>query len=161
MRTYIVILIVFLVGWYANSIYGNLFFYEEKPKGYGNIDGISPGDHIKENNVEVYGDKVVLNLPDKTKKYSWSRYASTGSMKPTLKEGHNGIEILDPDKEDIKVGDIISYRNGKEIIVHRVIDMDYDEKGWYAVTKGDANKEADPFLVREDQVEALTVAVIY
>ena len=161
MRDYIVVLIIFLAGWFANSIYGDLFTFEETPKNIDNIEEIAPGDHFQEQDVEVYNDKVILNLPYKGKEYSWSRYADTGSMKRTFDNKHNGIEILNPDIKDIKEGDIISYRLDTEIIVHRVVRIGSDNKGWYAITKGDANQQADPYLVRENQVEALTIAIIY
>lgn len=158
---YIALLIVFIVGWFANSIYSEVFTFEEIPKAVDKIDNVAPGDHVKEKDVEVYDDKIVLNMPFKDKKYGWSRYAASGSMKPTLKEGHNGLEILKPDLEDINEGDILSYRFGKEIIVHRIVKLGYDDKGWYAITKGDANQKEDPYLVREDQIEALTIALVF
>lgn len=64
---------------------------------------------------------------------------TSGSMWPALKKGDliliKGID----NKEEIKEGDIIVYRNPKGFTIHRVIGINEDT----VVTKGDANNVAD------------------
>jgi len=64
---------------------------------------------------------------------------TSGSMWPSLKRGDliliKGIES----KEEIKVGDIVIYKNPKGFTIHRVIKMNEDT----FVTKGDANNVED------------------
>lgn len=71
---------------------------------------------------------------------------TSGSMWPSLKKGDfiliKGIDS----KEEIKVGDIIVYKNPKGFTIHRVIQMDEDT----LVTKGDANNTNDSPIKYEE-----------
>ena len=60
----------------------------------------------------------------------------TGSMKPTINPGD---WIIVKATQDIKVNDIVTYKQGKNFITHRVIES---YKGTY-VTKGDNNNTKD------------------
>lgn len=64
---------------------------------------------------------------------------TSGSMWPSLKRGDliliKGID----GKEEIKVGDIVVYKNPKGFTIHRVIEMNEET----FVTKGDANNVND------------------
>lgn len=60
----------------------------------------------------------------------------TGSMHGTIESGD---WIVVKTSRDVKVGDIITYKHGKEFITHRIIES---YKGTY-VTKGDANNTKD------------------
>ena len=126
------------------------FSYKEK---------FAPQDRIKEEQVKVYEDKVVIDLENAT----WAKFVSTGSMVPTLSEDANAIEIVPQSPKDINVGDIISYISPNEegIIIHRVVETGEDEQGWYAITKGDNNKLNDPYKVRFEQVERVLIGIIY
>ena len=63
--------------------------------------------------------------------------------------------------EQIKPGDIVSFSYGQDTIIHRVLTTNYDDKGWYMITKGDNNNKPDPKKIRFDQVRRLVVAIIY
>ena len=155
------VLIVFLLGWSANSVYNQF------RGGYDSIDGftvaavtaekISPQNHLSENDINVYQDKVVIEKPG----MMWSRFVDSNSMDPTIDSGANGLEIKPLSTTDINVGDIISYKLGNDIIVHRVIEIGIDSRGWYAVAKGDNNAEKDPFKIRFNDVHGIVVGVIY
>lgn len=161
----LIIFIVFLTGWLSSSIYaqyasGNA----EKPLSLGfifggNMERISPFDHISEDSIHVYSDEIKLDIEDA----SWASYADTNSMDPVFDAGANGIEIKPESEEDVHVGDIISYRSNyvDGLVVHRVIDTGSDERGWYAVTKGDNNPSKDPEKVRFDMINGVLIAVIY
>lgn len=133
---------------------------KEKPYFFAkNNDILSPADHINESLIFVYPDKVVLLIPNSY----LARFAATKSMDPVLDVEANAIEIRPYNETEIKPGDIISYRSSlsKELIIHRVIKVGYDEKGWYAIAKGDNNPMHDPEKIRFEQVNGLVVALIY
>lgn len=63
----------------------------------------------------------------------------SGSMEPTFSEG---AILLVKKTQKVKIGDIIVYQSGKDLIVHRIVDM----QGNIIIAKGDANEKADqPF----------------
>ena len=61
----------------------------------------------------------------------------SGSMEPTFSRG---TLLLVKDASKVQVGDIVVYQSGKELIVHRIIELD-DQ---HVITQGDANTAADP-----------------
>jgi len=64
---------------------------------------------------------------------------TSGSMWPALKRGDLVLIKGVSAKNEIKVGDIIVYRNQIGFTIHRVIEMREDT----VITKGDANNVAD------------------
>jgi len=126
---------------------------------FANPDVSSPADHIKESDIEVYKDKVILNIDNP----QWARFTDTNSMDPVLDQGSNAIEIIPQSPEDISVGDIVSYENtiSGGTIIHRVTDIGTDTQGWYAITKGDNNPSPDPVKIRFNEIRRLVVAIIY
>jgi hypothetical protein len=118
---------------------------------------ISPADHIKENQIKVYDDKIELDI----KNAVWSRFADTNSMDPFFDQEANGIEIKPNSEDDIQIGDVISYQNGNDVIIHRVIKKDADENGTYFTVKGDNNPVQDPIKLRFSQIKGIMVGVIY
>jgi len=114
-----------------------------------------PKDRIKEDQIFVYPDRVLINLDNAKISY----YADTNSMLPFIDEGANGIEIL-VDKEDIEVGDILNFEVDEKVISHRVIEIGNDKEGWFAITQGDNNFLEDG-KVREDQIISVLVGVLY
>jgi hypothetical protein len=121
------------------------------------IERISPGDHIKENQIKVYSNKVELEIPNAV----WSKFTDTNSMDPFLDQGSNGIEIAPKNESDISIGDIISYQSTDGVIIHRVIGTNKDEQGTYFTVKGDNNPIQDPARVRFSQIKGILVGIIY
>jgi signal peptidase len=71
----------------------------------------------------------------------------SGSMEPGLKLG--GVVVTRPvEAEEIKAGDIITFYSplNERLMSHRVIAVEHGS-GWHFQTKGDANEDADPFVV--------------
>ena len=118
---------------------------------------ISPHDRVAEEQIKVYDDRVILLLDDP----QWSSFTDTNSMDPFLDEGANAIEIMPKYPSDIHVGDVVSYRDGDDSVIHRVVAVDYDNSGVYYLLKGDNNPVRDSAKVRFDQIEGLLVAVVY
>jgi len=116
----------------------------------------APSDFIKEDNILVYNDRIVINVDNA----SLSKYASSGSMLPLFDTGANGIRIKPNSPDEIKLGDIISYERNSELIVHRVIEIGTDEQGIYFITKGDNNALSDG-KVRFDEIKYITIGILY
>jgi signal peptidase len=75
------------------------------------------------------------------------------SMRPTYDFGDLLIAVR---ADDVKVGDVIAYRLGREIIAHRVVNV----TGEGFVTKGDAMDRPDPWVVRREDVVGRVVACV-
>lgn len=123
-------------------------------RGYIAQEVLSPSEHIPYDNI-ILTDKFMIIYGI----YRISQFTNTNSMDPVLDKGMKGIEIT-PTEDMIKVGDIISYKLGKNIIIHRIMKIGYDKLGWYAITKGDNLEEAD-YPVRFSQITGLLVGVLY
>ena len=123
---------------------------EEKP---------SPGDRIKEDDVNVFSNSVRIDI----KNAKWRKFIDSNSMDPLIDEGTTTIEIKPKYASEIKVGDIIAYdMEGYDYaFVHRVMEIGNDVNGVYFVTKGDNFFKEDPDKVRFSQVEGIVVGILY
>lgn len=122
-------------------------------------DKASPKDRIKESQIKVYEDRIVIEI----KNAQWSRFTDTKSMDPVIDSGANAIQIVPENEDQIEIGDIISfetkYTDG--IIIHRVIAKETDKDGTYFITKGDNNENPDPEKIRFSQIKRVLIAIIY
>jgi len=120
----------------------------------------APYDRINENNIEVYKDKIIINLQDlKGRDISWATYADTKSMVPTIGKGCNGLEFVPSSPNEVHKGDLVAFQKGDSLIIHRVISTGVDEFGWFAVTKGDNNQYTDG-KVSFDDIKFITFGII-
>ncbi len=156
----ILAVLVFLLGWFSNEALSYVSFNgDEIP--YFSTDGErdSPGDRVREDQIYVFKGYILINIGDAF----MASYADTNSMDPLIDEGSNGLEIKPEKPEDIKIGDIITYRaswtNG--LVAHRVVKTGYDENGFYFITRGDNNPNNDPGKVRFEQIEYVLIGIIY
>jgi hypothetical protein len=154
------LLTTFMAGFLTCAIILFLLAYTgtEFPTGLSiaDLEASSPGDKIEEEQIHIYKDYIIIQLPNA----SLARYAPTGSMKPLLDEGSNGIRIKPKSPKDIDIGDLVSFkRNGKNII-HRVINKGIDEEGIYYQTKGDNLNYPDK-TIRFEDIEYLTVGILW
>lgn len=76
----------------------------------------------------------------------------TGSMEPTLKV-NDLIITKNCKQEDIKKGDIITYKRGSSIITHRVDNIQNEGGNVYYLTKGDGNYIYDEYKVKYKDIE--------
>ena len=127
----------------------------EIPLGLG-ISNPSPSNWISEEDIILLKDKIIININNAELSY----YSPTGSMRPTLDEGANGIRITPTNSDDINIGDIISFNRDGILIVHRVIGKGYDENGLYFITKGDNNNFSDG-KVRFSDIKYITIGILY
>lgn len=117
----------------------------------------SPHNHISEDNIVVYDNKVVIYIQG----VSWTGYEDTNSMDPVLDAEANGLEIVPDSPENIYIGDIVAYETPDGLVVHRVVEKGEDEEGIYFILKGDNNSSPDPEKIRFDQIKYLLVGIIY
>ncbi|OIO62503.1 hypothetical protein COY26_02680 [Candidatus Woesearchaeota archaeon CG_4_10_14_0_2_um_filter_33_10] len=156
----ITVLLAFMLGLIFNDAYSELSSVERPLSLF--QDGIeknSPGDWIKEDQIKVYNDKVIINLKDA----EWASFTDTNSMDPVIDEKANAIEIIPKSSDNIQEGDIISYKSdyADGTIIHRIIKIGSDEEGWYCIVKGDNNQNPDPGKIRFNQIKRVLIAIIY
>ncbi len=119
----------------------------------------SPADRVGERQIEVYGDRVVLDVAQA----QWARFSDTKSMEPVITAGSNAIEVVPGNESQVQVGDIVSYQSeyANGYIIHRVAYKGEDEHGTYFIMKGDNLPTSDPGRVRFSQIKSVVVAIVY
>ena len=152
----IVGILLLALGWFANDVYS---ISVTQPAVFVSKELISPGDRIKDSQILVYDDQIVIKLDGA----NWTRYTDTNSMDPYLDVGATGIEIVPRNELDLQIGDVISYEVDwtDGLVCHRIIDIGYDSEGWYAIAKGDNVSYADPGKIRFEQIKYVLVGVLY
>ena len=94
--------------------------------------------------VLMFITALVLLLPGVFRIRPYVVYS--GSMEPEI---HTGAVVFTKEGEfSPKKGDIITFRSGDTVVTHRVLK----NNNGTCITKGDANKTADPVPVRESQI---------
>ena len=58
----------------------------------------------------------------------------------------------DLDYSKLKTNDIIVFKVGNDLIVHRIISIVIDDKDIYVKTKGDRNEKADPYVLHKSDI---------
>lgn len=82
----------------------------------------------------------------------------TGSMEPTINTGDMAIiKIVNP--ENLKVGDIIAFRNTEEdvITLHRIVQIEKEDNTFCFKTKGDNNNFEDKQIVKKENLEGIYI----
>ncbi len=150
----ILIFAVFFVGFFTSQLFITALATDEA---IGGNDIASPYDHVREEQIRVYDDKIVIDVQGA----QWANFADTNSMDPFLDQGSNALQLVPTSADDIHIGDIVSYQRGDSRIIHRVIHIGEDEEGTYFVLKGDNNPTSDPGKVRFEDVDRVLFAIIY
>lgn len=75
---------------------------------------------------------------------------ASNSMSPIFCTG-DAVVLRQFNIDDVEVDDIIAFKNGNKIIVHRVVDID---KGVY-ITKGDNNNDSDDVYLTVDDIKGV------
>ena len=82
----------------------------------------------------------------------WAIVVASGSMSPEIHKGDVVIINRKIDFSNLNKGQIIAYKSGNIIVVHRIIKRDYINKRYYYITKGDASKSEDNLIITEDMI---------
>jgi len=121
----------------------------------------SPQDRISIDDIKWDGKKVTIYIDNP----QISTFADTNSMDPLIDVESTAIQIEPKSKEDIHVGDVISYQYKEDIIIHRVIEIGYFNESnpdtWYAIAKGDNNTNPAPYPLSYNQISRILIGVIY
>ncbi len=117
---------------------------------------LSPADRINLNDISVGDSSVTIRISGSI----LYAIADTNSMDPTIDEDSTIVAVRPASQSDLHVGDIVLYRSGSSLIIHRIIETGVDASGWYCIPKGDNNSAADG-KVRFSQVEAVVVGILY
>lgn len=150
-----IVLLVFCLGLIANTFLDTI---NHVPYSVNAAERNSPGNHIDIKDLNLYEDKLIINLED----IKLASFEDTNSMDPVLDKNTNAIEVIPENPAQIQIGDIISFKtNTGKIFIHRVIAISEDSEGIYFLTKGDNNEELDPLRVRFDDVVGLTIGLLY
>jgi len=150
--------LIFLVGFLSCLLIGIFYSGVETPLAFGIIKGNinAPGNWIEENQIHVYENAIVIDIDSA----SISRYASTGSMKPVLDEDSTGIRIIPKSENQVNVGDIITFEQDNDLIIHRIIEKGEDSGGIYFITQGDNSNITDG-KIRFKDIKYVTIGVIW
>jgi signal peptidase I len=144
----IINLILFIFVFSSNKITGFAVFGIDEKK--------TPHDFISEDQIIANQSGVFIEI----KNPILSRYNNSESMLPVLFQGTNGIGFKPISEEEVHVGDIITFKQNAEFIVHRVIEKGTDKQGVYFITQGDNNDAADE-KIRFSQIDSVLVGLIY
>lgn len=92
--------------------------------------------------------------------YIYKAYViTTNSMEPELKK--DDVVVIKKAKADnLKQGDIVTFKQNGETITHRIVQIDDIEDGKLYITKGDNNNVQDEKGLRFDQIEGKLVIKI-
>ncbi|MBT4576760.1 hypothetical protein HOM13_01305 [Candidatus Woesearchaeota archaeon] len=119
---------------------------------------LSSYDHVEESRISLTGNSVFI---DTNYDLRWSKFEDTNSMNPLIDKGHNGLEFIPTDVNDIHLGDVISFGYGDEVYIHRVVEIGKDEFGIYFVTKGDNNFNIDDGVRRFEDIQGVLFGVVF
>jgi hypothetical protein len=114
---------------------------------------------IDYNNIKIINNDITLS--DNLSNLRLGVIGATSSMLPLLDENSNTLEYSPISPDEIQVGHIISFEKDNVILLHRVIKIGKDTKGWYAITRGDNLDKEDPGLVRFSDVKGLVIGLFY
>jgi len=156
----VVLVAVFICGWAFSSVFSTVTNLDKvQPFSIASNELKSPGDWVKEDDISIKEKYVIVKLANAT----WSKFTDTNSMDPVIDEFSNSIEIKPTSPEQLKIGDIISYKSTfmPGFLIHRIVDIRTDEKGLYYVVKGDNTNYADAEKVRFEQIKGVVVGVLY
>lgn len=138
--------------------------FSQTPNMFGGADApmqgperLSPADRVDSSQIDVTADGVLVRGLSGVRLVN---LADTNSMDPALDAEATAIEIVPASSDELKVGDIVSYRSGENVIIHRIVSIG-DDGAWYAVVKGDNNALEDPARVRFEQVKGVVVGIVY
>lgn len=78
---------------------------------------------------------------------------ASNSMNPAICKGDVVIiKKINSNYEKLHEGQIIAYKYGNNIIVHRLIKIIKDDQQYYFYSKGDANNNQDNYVIKQDMI---------
>ena len=134
----------------------------------------SPQNWLPREAIHIVNNSIMINLfklkvPIENPLVWIPSIPNTNSMDGVFDTGNNNLLIAGSNKDDHKkltqhlaVGDVAVYHiEGKRPVIHRIVEINQDEKGLYFIFKGDNNTVKDKPRVRESEVTYVSVGTIY
>ncbi len=84
----------------------------------------------------------------------------SGSMEPTMSLGDIAIVKKIRDIGQVGLNDIIAFTLGDKVIVHRIVAVKKESNVPVFITKGDANKDADPWVVKPNEIIGKVIYIV-
>ena len=81
----------------------------------------------------------------------------SGSMTPQICKGDGVIYKQVKSEDDFKVGDVIVFKSGSKMIIHRLVDTRVEGNTTYYITKGDANNGNDNINLTIENIKGRVV----
>ena len=135
-----IIFLAFILGWMVGGMNTSA------------RDKFSPKDRITLDDMYFTNDTFCIYYPTIT----INDVAGTKSMDPLLDNNTHTIQYKPTKLEEIQVGDIVSYWNGDNLLIHRIVEI----KGNYFKAKGDNNKMSDGWIIFNN-IEGVVIGIIY
>ena len=87
--------------------------------------------------------------------FGWKPFiVLSGSMESQINVG-DIVVVKEIETNKLKEGDVIAFRNGDIVIIHRIIEKEENAGKIQYITKGDNNNVKDKGKVQEDQIEGI------
>lgn len=104
--------------------------------------------------------QIVINPNENPSLFGIKQYVIVSeSMKPVL--SINDIVIVKKiDTNELKVGDIISFKDGNSIVTHRINEVVIDNNEKSFITKGDNNNTVDSDIISTNLIEGKVISII-
>lgn len=104
--------------------------------------------------------QAVIN-PDKTPSFLGIKTYTiiSGSMEPAIKVG-DIIIVKDTQGNDLKINDVISFRQGQTVVTHRIVEIQEKDGEKLYITKGDNNNIEDSGEALYSQIEGKVIGRI-
>ena len=121
----------------------------------------SPMPRLKFEDMEQLPDgRFAVRFPPET---IITSVLDTNSMDPTFDAGMIIFLQLNPDIEDLIVGDIIVYEHPELSAIHRISAIGHDSAGWWCKTRASNPLITwdDPVILRKEHVKYLHRGEIY
>lgn len=101
-----------------------------------------------------------LNKIENVNLFGYKAYIiTTNSMAPSINSGDVIIVKSLDEKEELQVGDVITFVQGSKVVTHRITNIEESGEKVYT-TKGDNNNLEDNKKVEYDQIEGKVVVTI-
>ncbi|MFH1133746.1 MAG: hypothetical protein V1735_04595 [Nanoarchaeota archaeon] len=155
-----IVLHFFLLGFFAHWLFITIPSPLQQPLSQGSMgtqELHSPYDWIDEKDISLSNSQVCVKVDQPI----LAAFENTNSMDPLIDSTANAIEIIPKNPEEIHVGDIVSYKSGSNVIIHRVTEIGSDDQGWFARFKGDNNPGEDPNKVRFPDIQRVALMIVY
>ena len=87
--------------------------------------------------------------------FGWKPFiVLSGSMESQINVG-DIVVVKEIETNKLKEGDVIAFRNGDIVIIHRIIEKEENAGKIQYITKGDNNNVKDKGKVQEEQIEGI------